>query len=781
MSLHRREVERDHGRPNTVAIQNQPTSSNAPTIGEDELAGEADEPPDERHRKFTKAVPPPFLRKESLLTQALHPTTEVSTDDDDHGIRRIPKCGLSVASSASTASTAEATSDGYPTSLETGVTTPNSSLLSTNFGFALSPQKTLTGNPVQLDRNKVDGAAPLTSQPPLEPVTESQLEANLGRKRCITFACGGKSSAKPEGDSAVRAEVAQVVDPSKRPCRLTFACPIRASNQPSMEEKRCKHQPLASPPRLSGNSAPYPAPQPRTHRDSDSTVRNVSPKTVMKSSPVRLRKFSSNSDFGKSEALRFHEFGTDEEEPEDWTQVYTVHRNRLTVADTLQKENDIRRLAEEADEEALEEEETEQASSARDDIDEVEDMDEDEAAFDERQSSEEVSDAGFQTDDEKGFALSDEESEADSDYNWWAPGRSTAATSTDGFDHTLALGQTHPSESSIDSPSSDRRSPRPMPYKKFKVRKRLRQDVYRPSTPDLPDSTDFICGTLDEDRPLEKAYASCIEQRKAAKGKLTAKDIDPSFPASDPEMDEEDEDDYENVAESEEEHILMHGEIDQDDNHTSGQKSAAQAIRLSRHSPQRLRSPPPPQSRGQKHGSPPPLKHAISHRSPPPLHHSTHHSPPPRRLFGRSPSRLRSPRPAPRIHSPLPSAEDSDASPRARPINSGRRELAQRPQHSCTTSLPRVPNPFGNVAPSNNRFAASEDEGTPRQAFSREAIDIVYGLEAKRKGRQEQHYQKHRHVGKEKQKKPQPGKGAQRMREVGLEASAHRGKHMLSV
>jgi len=67
---------------------------------------------------------------------------------------------------------------------------------------------------------------------------------------------------------------------------------------------------------------------------------------------------------------------------------------------------------------------------------------------------------------------------------------------------------------------------------------------------------------------------------------------------------------------------------------------------------------------------------------------------------------------------------------------------------------------------------------------SRGAIDIVKGLEKKRQRRREKLYQKHcNRTGKDREyRRPKPGKGAERMREMGLELAAYKGKkeHMLS-
>ncbi|KAI7530230.1 hypothetical protein KC331_g14772, partial [Hortaea werneckii] len=79
---------------------------------------------------------------------------------------------------------------------------------------------------------------------------------------------------------------------------------------------------------------------------------------------------------------------------------------------------------------------------------------------------------------------------------------------------------------------------------------------------DLPDSTDFVCGTLDEDRPLEQAYINRKKVIEAAKHKPRPQDIDPSFPTSDPEMDEEDDEDLDDPEEEHDEDEMVHGEMD---------------------------------------------------------------------------------------------------------------------------------------------------------------------------------------------------------------------------
>jgi len=416
----------------------------------------------------------------------------------------------------------------------------------------------------------------------------------------------------------------------------------------------------------------------------------------------------------------------------------------LTIKDTLRIENNLRQLGEEAEEEALDdEEEADEDEMELDEDDDDLDGDEDSDAVEDMSSDE-----GFQTDDEEGFAGSDDESDAGSDYNWWAPGHSTAATSFEHLDIIRPTNRRSVSESSIGSLESARHQYKP---EKTIKRRKSRPVNIRIPTPELPDSTDFVCGTLDEDRPLEDAYLSVLERRRAAKHKVTPQDVDPTFPTSDPEMDEEDEiDERENLASESDQHFMMHGQMDHFDGDVRGRrnKSGATAKRSPGQSPRRFRSPPPPAKR------------------------NVHRSPPPRKLFGHSPRPTRSP-PAPiRLRSPPPTRRGSSivVSPRRPGLSIQWSGLAGRPTPTVSASLPRTP-----VTTHPPAFEFEDEEETPNEFPVRRAIDIKVGLERKRQRRKEQLYKK-KHCKNTKEKKPAPGKGYERMREVGLGLAAHKGK-----
>ena len=104
------------------------------------------------------------------------------------------------------------------------------------------------------------------------------------------------------------------------------------------------------------------------------------------------------------------------------------------------------------------------------------------------------------------------------------------------------------------------------------------------------------------------------------------------------------------------------------------------------------------------------------------------------------------------------------------------RGLAQRPYMIRTASLPRTPNPFFRnyrAQTQHNDGASSEGVTAGREMHVRGPVDIVIGLEKKRQKRKEKFWRQHcRKAAKEQaERKTIPGKGAERMRELGLECA----------
>lgn len=702
--------------------------SNAPTvaIAEDDVAAEADEPPDDRlsalhqiskNSQYPKASRmPPGTRRESLLTRAIMSDSQ----PEDLIITANPNVsrGLSTASShsaTSMASTAELTSDASPTRS----CTPSPPLPA---AFAQLP----------LSKVPVTQVSAVPAKSPTQEGGEAAIEKTLGRKRCIMFACG-KTTPEPKEEKPVEEPKPE---PPKRKCALTFVCPSR---QEPVKEIVSKVLPKQRQPRVGSPVAKRTVPSP-------SKLAVGTAKPTQPTTPVSPQ--------------TFHEFGSSHDETDSWVNTTLEHKNKLTLSDCMKKEMAIRKLGEEAEEEAEEEE----READEDDVE-----DEDEQGQDDDFAP---SDDGNESDDEGGFADSDDESDAGSDYQFWAPtalSTTTAATSTENLSHISTRGRSR--NSSLDSLVQSDHMMRSTDRLIFSKRA-AKMNRMRPSTPELPDSTDFVCGTLDEDRPLEAAYKSCIEQRKRQKHVPIPQDIDPSFPTSDP---EDEEDDEEDEAESPDAgaHMWMQDQF-ADFDVAARSKTPTAAIKsatppsprnefpfprpqMSRR-PTKTKSPPPPTRRAR---SPPP-KHLLFRRG---------EDSPPRRMRSPAPTRLRS-----------PPASPNNAIGFGPRIDLAQRPLAHRGRRERTASLPRTPNPFfkhfnvGSPSISNVASGAvtpAVDETPRTDMHVRGPVDIVMGLERKRQKRKEKFWRAHcRKAAKEHaEKRTIPGRGAERMRELGLECA----------
>ncbi|KAK4574393.1 hypothetical protein LTR86_002155 [Recurvomyces mirabilis] len=786
----------------------------------EEMMAEVDEPPDERRSSISWAStksPEPYLktttrqqmsqRRESLLTRQLHSETEHS--DEEHALPTMRALSTQSTWSNQSASTAELTSDDGRT-----VSPP------------LAPTQFYTTLPIHekpLERKvKIAGQddAGVTGQE-TSAGAEKTVEATLGRKRCIMFACRGKDEAKPKTtpptSAPAPAAAASVVElpassPPKRKCMIKFACPSKSTSATKPLEPAPAKRHLSPPPppqrRTSGQ---------KSHRGSDSTVTHASPKSIMKSpsiittvptpttaepvDPTEIedaappsipRKLSNDSDgAGAGEALRFHEFASSEGESEEWMHESSCHRSRLTIGDTLQKESVIRKACEEVEEEVLEEDEDddeaetaeEQAADLKEDEDDADEIVEEES---------DESDAGFHSDDEEGFAASDDDGE-ESDYEWWKPGGSTAATSVEHLDrlHAHTKVDADVLGSSLNSISSHEMSPKD----KKRLHRRSHGHARSHAIPisnrlqveddqELPDSTDFVCGTLDEDRPMEQAYINRKKNLEAAKHKARPQDIDPTFPTSDLEMDEEDDDDLVDGSESDREN-MVHGDMEEVDEEEDEQLTLKRRPSKRRGRSNVHHSPPPPS----KFHSPPPSKRpSVKHHSPPPpttKRVSARSPAPTRKLFGHSPRRNRSPAPGTRMTSPPNSRRASPSGAMAFMRSS--KALAERPQLTHTASLPRSGFLLSRMGSTIHDDADGSDTvGVANDVPRRGAIDIVKGLEKKRQRRKEKMWQKMCAKAAAKGEKPhkvKPGKGCERMREVGLQLQEYQGKaqHILSL
>ncbi|KAL5339121.1 hypothetical protein BJX70DRAFT_365053 [Aspergillus crustosus] len=677
-----------------------------PTDQTNDLAEDVDEPPDPRLLDspvamddgvvYVKASTNMADRKESLLTRALKSSPVLTPTDQQTSHEQTFYRSYSYGN-ISGISTAELTSDG-------GMTSPSLS----HTPSPPLPSRMTSRPPLATHSGKGSGANS----------GESAIEANLGRKRCISFACGRKAEQTPTPLPEPPAKAVQTSEPArielKRKTTLTFVCPARG---PETRKERSpvrgcslRARPRGSPAPVARKASPEKSARPAiiVPLDQKPVPQELKAPELQRGLPTKgLGKFED------SEATRFHEFGSSFEEDAEWVTRSSEYKQKITLSDCMKKENAIRKIAEEAEEEALEEEDDD--ADLPDDSDTLHDFSSDE-------------DDGNESDNEAGFAESDDESNDGSEYEFWAPNSTTAATSP--LDPPRFTFSRRDSAMSFDSVSEDHpRHNWPPALSGRSVGRPIKIPRMRPGTPDLPDSTDFVCGTLDEDRPLEAAYKSCLEQRRLSKQVVIPQDIDPSFPTSD--IEDEDNEDEEVQGST----LLDEG--------PRGRSGREQSRRVSPHpSPKRMVSPPPPRQ-------------------------------------GRaSPRRLRSPPPM----KPKPSAKDETSMDGAVPFRHGLNisELVQRPTMTRTKSLPRTPNPFFTTVDSHQwsgivpiQESHERESSWTRDTYTRGPIDIVEGLEKKRQKRKEKFWRQHcRKAAKEQmERRPVPGKGAERMKHLGLEVA----------
>ena len=763
-------------------------------VDEDEAAVDVDEPPEHQLRfdrksllspnptspidAYLKIPTSPLPTKNSLLTQALHTTSQPSSTATSpmFPALRAPSTA-SVYSTTSLTSTAELTSDGDVTSPARSSSPSPPLPPSVHPGLlALTPKNLLSlkQEPHVAYPEPSKGTQKQTSNQCLN----IEAQALAPRKRCIMFAGDvAKDNTQIVKKQPVQAETPKV-EAAKRPYMLKFICPSKPQKDKeslfTTNQKSTAHGKAGIPVKATSPLTP-PMDQARPEVAHGTGAKSLLPEAAVS---IKGKKY-------QPEGMRFHEFAGDFDQEEEWVRACPTTRQKLTINDTLRKELAIRKLGEEAEEEADEEDKADEEEEGGDEdsetgevSEELDDEDEDEKGEGDNQDDEEKedSDGGNESDDEEGFAASDNESELGSEYHFWTPGVTTAATSTDQLDHIRSRSQRRVSVSSIDSnvgpdtlPFSMRR------YSRRRNSSSKRSLKFRPGTPELPDSTDFVCGTLDEDRPMEAAYISCLEQRRRSKQPFIPQDVDPSFPSSD--LDEEDDDAEEMNMNSyggttDDEHLMFTGHIEE----TAKARGRRSSVAKPPH--HRLHSPPPTK----RHRSPPPTKHRQAHRSPPPPKHR-HHSPPltisrgtrsppptamaPRPLFN-SPTRFHSspphlPRSPPSSRHPSPSHHPAVPIP----------HLAQRPTLTHTKSLPRTPNPFYTNA---QHHKHSHHALHSKHTNTRGAIAIVQGLDMKRARRREKYYRQQQlcrekawreHKGKG--DRCAPGIGVQRMRTLGLE------------
>ncbi|EQL03147.1 hypothetical protein OCS_01144 [Ophiocordyceps sinensis CO18] len=677
----------------------------APTV---ESAEDLDEPPEIRLQQ-----PSPHRFQRTAIRHAMGEKGEkaiMGHSDDDGPEYMSSTLGdnqrrRSMASNASVASTADLTSD-------TGLT---------------SPCRTNTPSPPipEMISMRLDAEIPdTTKRAPLGIIGAPEPSRDPPRRRCIQFACAAKpiQHEQPASRPAPTAQTTAVQEPPRRPCiKFTYPSALAPTSDALAgppQAPSTPRKPLALP--VAANST-----QPLSLRRASSRNTLTRPKFLR----------ANSKDLSK-DASQFHEFASGTAREEEWIrQGVSVVATKLTINDTLTKENHIRRLGAEAEEEALEEEALEEEAEAVTDDEDLDELDGNDDEDDEDDEKEEDDSDGYYTDEETGFADSDDEEDDDENMRLWTPSHATNIRQNPNM-----LPARRPS---LHEPQSDSSVATNGSIRRIKMKRA------KPSsgTPDLPDSTDFVCGTLDEDRPLEEAYLSCLAARRNGKLRIIPQDIDPSFPASDPDDDDEEEI-YNPVAHDSDSDILVHGEME-DLHH--GQDRSRRRKRSEHASPRKYRSPAP-----KRHHSPPPKTRTRS----------------PKTLFGRQ-----SPR---RTRSPAPRALTT-------PVGSPRHgahvqfQLAGRPNTTHTKSLPRPGALFPYLKKGRNMKCHHDSN-----LHVRGAIDIFKGLERKRQRRKEKYYQKYcnrARRGQIPERKPQPGRGAERMKELGLlmAGKKEQGNYVLSI
>ncbi|KAG0639209.1 hypothetical protein HOY80DRAFT_886663 [Tuber brumale] len=641
-------------------MQNLPTSNatNLPSSCDEELADEADEPPDEYYRKYQSSVSDGEFTKHiihhqpntiSLLTRALliNPGLE-PTEPTEHIYSHSLRRGMSTDSTWSNPSTMELTSDG-------GMTSPSRA------NTPSPPPPAFLGGLAGLLHSEKDLLSKVPNR--VEVVGESDIVEGLGRKRCITFACQNKPVTSRRPVSPVKPstppKLETIVDttPVKRSCALKFVCTQRGGTSDSHSSPQ---RPSSGPdklPSMGGCLGPQ------------VTAINTTTETTPKGNTTAPASIATQTSVFPD---KFYEFASSVDDKSDsWTHQPFDKSRILRVDDLLKKELDIRKLSQEAEEEALQEEEEEQ---------DLEDADGDHGAL-----------SGNESDNEAGFA-SDSDDDDDPFFTYGPMLPITGAISRPICCRTE-------STSSIES-----------------LRRLQARPSHRPRTPDLPDSTDFVCGTLDEDKPLEEAYVSCMEERKRSRHIITPQDIDPSFP-SDPENSDDEEN--RNVSESE------------DGFHFVKPNWSGSSFEGAR-------------NRGRRRND------IITQK-----------------VLGASPkgkARAHSPAPVRRINtSPRPVARRTISPP---PFNRAKHRTQMfQPRLNIfrTKSLPRAPSFFGRKAGRIHFAATSPKTSTTSPVVRRGAIDIVKGLEKRRERRKARLCKAREGVD------CRAGQGVEKMRELGLE------------
>ncbi|KAK6351549.1 hypothetical protein TWF718_004708 [Orbilia javanica] len=558
---------------------------------DEEVAAEADEPSDncncnlssfgklqfqENLYKKQTINPGRSYKASSLLTRAIISDSEPHSADNaavassicSRVAFRVPRRGMSTTSTISSVSMADLTSDAGDDSSSSELSSPSPRTAPV---FVLPIRDTVT-----IKTHSDDELHKSTAQADPKEVTVA-----LGRKRCITFACPTPVSRQNSDANVVKPPAIEEPTPVRR-TTLKFACdvkdeckaPKRAGSPPPPQSKFLHRSPVLNATHLHPNA--------HHRRDSGATIVDEHQKAIpCKASPLVSSVSSVNS------IPRFYEFASSvDESVQSWMNAPQFPARLLKVDCLLEKERQIRKLSEEVeedenndDEDNLElEDDDEEDDGYKEDEEDDEDDDEYEIWSDSDNDDEE------EEDDEEGHGDSDDEEE-----DVFIHGAGTAIPDRKADRPSCCRNSSDSSFASVHDRKSGLCS--------FQRERRTHARPIRPSTPELPDSTDFVPGTFDEDKVLEDFYLSCMEDRKSMNKVVRPQDIDPSFPEGGDDDEEEEEEEAERPA-----------------RRRRGSNVSVRSPTPNR----RLRSPPPMSRRGSRAMSPGKRRPSFTSKSPPP-------------------------------------------------------------------------------------------------------------------------------------------------------------------
>ncbi|KAK6520723.1 hypothetical protein TWF506_000970 [Arthrobotrys conoides] len=589
----------------TTSASNQVSS----TLDDEEVAAEPDEPSDNCNCNLSSAIgklqfqennmykkqtinPRRSNKVDSLLTRAIISDSEPhSADNASSSIYsrvafRVPRRGMSTTStisSASMPSTADLTSDaGDDSSSSSELSSPSPR----NAPMFVLPIR----DTVAINVHSDDELHKSTVQ-----ADPNEVTAALGRKRCITFACPTPVSRQNSevNSNNLKTQVIEEPTPVRR-TTLKFACnvkdeckaPKRAGSPPPPQSKFVHRSPVLNATHLHPNAHHHQHHHHHHHRrDSGATIVDERHKAIpCKASPLLSSVSSANS------IPRFYEFASSvDESVQSWMNAPQFPPRLIKVDCLLEKEKKIRKLSEEVEEDENNDDDDEEAED-NDNLD-FEDDDEEDDGYKEDEEDDEYdddddlwSDSDNNDEEEEGLAESDNEDE-----DAFVPRVGTAIPDRKADRPSCCRNSSDSSLASVHDRKSGLCS--------FQREKRIHGRPIRPSTPELPDSTDFVPGTFDEDKVLEDYYLSCMEDRKSMNKVVRPQDIDPSFPEG--------------------------GEDDEEEENEEAERPARRrrGSNVSVRSPtpnRRLRSPPPLSRRGSRAMSPGKRRPSFTAKSPPP-------------------------------------------------------------------------------------------------------------------------------------------------------------------